>query len=153
MRRCLAAGVLFFCAGAGSGEAAAQNYGAIAYSPSTKAYGWSYDYPSRGAAESAAVGQLWQAGQRLHRAALVPQCLRRSGHRLQWLRHGVGQPTQQCRKPGAGSVSAPHHGLRRQAMGLHHALTAPPGSGFVVQHNNYAPSSTACSCSSSTRQG
>ena len=55
MRRCLAAGVLFFCAGAGSGEAAAQNYGAIAYSPSTKAYGWSYDYPSRGAAESAAL--------------------------------------------------------------------------------------------------
>jgi hypothetical protein len=55
MRRCLAAGVLVFCAGAGSGEAAAQNYGAIAYSPSTKAYGWSYDYPSRSAAESQAL--------------------------------------------------------------------------------------------------
>jgi hypothetical protein len=55
MRRCLAAGVLVFCAGAGSGEAAAQNYGAFGYSPSTKAYGWSYDYPSRSAAESTAL--------------------------------------------------------------------------------------------------
>ena len=54
MRRELAAGVLAFCALAGSGKAAAQNYGAIAYSPSTKHYGWSYDYPSRAAAESAA---------------------------------------------------------------------------------------------------
>jgi hypothetical protein len=55
MRRCLAAGVLVLCAGAGSSLAAAQNYGAFGYSPSTKAYGWSYDYPSRSAAESTAL--------------------------------------------------------------------------------------------------
>jgi hypothetical protein len=55
MRRCLVVGVLLVFAGAGSGETAAQNYGAIAYSPSTKAYGWSYDYPSRGEAESMAM--------------------------------------------------------------------------------------------------
>jgi Domain of unknown function (DUF4189) len=55
MRRGLAAGLFVFYAGVGSGEAAAQNYGAIAYSPSTKAYGWSYDYPSRSAAESVAM--------------------------------------------------------------------------------------------------
>ena len=39
----------------GSGEAAAQNYGAIAYSPSTHAVGWAYDYGSRDAAEEAAL--------------------------------------------------------------------------------------------------
>lgn len=43
------------CAGAGS--AAADNYGAIAYSPSTKAYGWSYDYPSRSSAEREALAR------------------------------------------------------------------------------------------------
>jgi hypothetical protein len=38
------------------GRAAAQsNYGAIAYSPSTRAIGWSYDHGSRGAAEDAAL--------------------------------------------------------------------------------------------------
>ena len=54
-RYLVAAGLLLVCAGAGSGEALADNYGAIAYSPSTKAYGWSYDYPSRGAAENEAL--------------------------------------------------------------------------------------------------
>jgi hypothetical protein len=53
MRAYVLAGLLLLCAG--SGEAAAENYGAIAYSPSTKAYGWSYDYPSRGAAEREAL--------------------------------------------------------------------------------------------------
>jgi serine/threonine-protein kinase len=43
-------------AAAGSGSAAAQsNYGAIAYSPSTGAHGWSYDYASRAAAENVAL--------------------------------------------------------------------------------------------------
>lgn len=55
MRGYLVAGLLLFCAGAG--EAAADNYGAIAYSPSTKVYAWSYDYPSRGAAESEALSK------------------------------------------------------------------------------------------------
>ena len=45
MRGYLVAGLLLFCAGAG--EAAADNYGAIAYSPSTKVYAWSYDYSKR----------------------------------------------------------------------------------------------------------
>jgi Domain of unknown function (DUF4189) len=89
MRRCLAAGVLVFCAGAGSGEAAAQNYGAIAYSPSTKVYGWSYDYPSRSAAESAASAN--------------------------------------CGKQANDCIVALWFRLRRQAMGLHHALIAPAG--------------------------
>ena len=53
MRLHLAAGLFVLCAG--SGEVAAQNYGAIAYSPSTKAYGWSYDYSSRSAAENEAL--------------------------------------------------------------------------------------------------
>jgi hypothetical protein len=47
--------VLLAVACLGSGEAAAENYGAIAYSPSTKAHGWSYDYPSRSAAEDVAL--------------------------------------------------------------------------------------------------
>lgn len=45
------------CVAAGSGEAAAANYGAIAYSPSSKVYGWSYDFPSRGAAENEALSK------------------------------------------------------------------------------------------------
>jgi Domain of unknown function (DUF4189) len=58
MRRYLAAaGVLFACAGAGSREAMADNYGAIAYSPSTKAYSWAYDFPSRSAAEKDALSR------------------------------------------------------------------------------------------------
>jgi serine/threonine-protein kinase len=32
-------------------------YGAIAYSPSSRAHGWAYDYPSRGAAERRALAQ------------------------------------------------------------------------------------------------
>ena len=40
----------------GAGTVAAQNnYGAIAYSPSTGAHGWSYDYGSRAAAEDVAL--------------------------------------------------------------------------------------------------
>ena len=54
-RYLVAAGLLLACAGAG--EAAADYYGAIAYSPSTKAYGFSYDYPSRGAAENEALSR------------------------------------------------------------------------------------------------
>jgi serine/threonine-protein kinase len=34
-----------------------EHYGAIAYSPSTRAHGWSYDYPSRGGAERRALDQ------------------------------------------------------------------------------------------------
>jgi hypothetical protein len=41
--------------GSGAGRAAADNYGAIAYSPSTGAHGWSYDYGSRSAAENVAL--------------------------------------------------------------------------------------------------
>ena len=129
MRRYLAAGLLVFCFGAGSGKAAAENYGAIAYSPSTKAYGWSYDYPSRSAAESQALSNCRKQATGLHRPALVPQRVRRAGNRLQRVRHGMGHGAQGCRKPGAGDVPAPHHGLRGQAMGLHHALRASPSSG------------------------
>ncbi|MEM8854676.1 MAG: DUF4189 domain-containing protein [Devosia sp.] len=38
-----------------AGSAAAQTYGAIAYSSRTGAYGYSYDYSSRGAAERRAL--------------------------------------------------------------------------------------------------
>jgi len=57
MRGSVWAGLLvIFAACLGSGGAAAQNnYGAIAYSPSTKAIGWAYDYGSRAAAEDAAL--------------------------------------------------------------------------------------------------
>lgn len=41
--------------GLGSGQAAAQYYGAITYSPSTGAHGWSNDYTSRSEAESVAL--------------------------------------------------------------------------------------------------
>ena len=52
----LACGLAVNAACLGSGEAAAQsNYGAIAYSPSTRAIGWSYDHGSRDAAEDAAL--------------------------------------------------------------------------------------------------
>jgi uncharacterized protein DUF4189 len=52
------AGLLVVClVCTGTGEAAADNYGAIAYSLSTKAYGWSYDYPSRSSAEREALAK------------------------------------------------------------------------------------------------
>jgi len=38
-------------------SATAQNYGAIAYAPHTGGYGYSYDYGSRGAAESRALAE------------------------------------------------------------------------------------------------
>jgi uncharacterized protein DUF4189 len=48
----------------GAGAAAAQDYrsaeesfGAIAYSPTNRAHGWSYDYPSRRDAERGALAQ------------------------------------------------------------------------------------------------
>ncbi|KAB2915287.1 MAG: DUF4189 domain-containing protein [Hyphomicrobiaceae bacterium] len=50
--------VLATCLAVGLGGTRAEardNYGAIAYSPSTGAHGWSYDYPSRSAAESTAL--------------------------------------------------------------------------------------------------
>jgi hypothetical protein len=67
-KRCIAAltlarGVLFMtvplvclalCLGADNASAD-DHYGAIAYSPSTGAHGWSYDYDVRVAAESAAM--------------------------------------------------------------------------------------------------
>lgn len=37
--------------------AQAQNYGAIAYSPNTRAFGYSYDYGSRGQAENRAMSE------------------------------------------------------------------------------------------------
>src|SRR5215470_9314432 len=37
--------------------AAQEYYGAIAYSPTTRAHGWSYDYDSRGEAERRALDQ------------------------------------------------------------------------------------------------
>lgn len=40
-----------------STHAAAGNYGAIAYSPSTGVYGYSYDYGSQGEAEQQAMGR------------------------------------------------------------------------------------------------
>jgi Domain of unknown function (DUF4189) len=40
-----------------AGAAARDNYGAIAYSPSTQAYGYSYDHGSRGRAETAALAE------------------------------------------------------------------------------------------------
>jgi hypothetical protein len=40
----------------GTGDALARdNFGAIAYSPSSGAHGWSYDYPSRAVAEEVAL--------------------------------------------------------------------------------------------------
>jgi Domain of unknown function (DUF4189) len=52
----LACGLAVNAACLGSAEATAQNnYGAIAYSPSTQAIGWSYDHGSRDAAEDAAL--------------------------------------------------------------------------------------------------
>jgi serine/threonine-protein kinase len=55
MRRLLAG--FCCCVGllASTGQAAADNYGAIAYSPSTGAHGWAYDYGSRAAAEQVAL--------------------------------------------------------------------------------------------------
>jgi serine/threonine-protein kinase len=49
-----ATAALLLCA-AGQSAAAQDNYGAIAFSPATGAHGWSYDYPSRSAAENAAL--------------------------------------------------------------------------------------------------
>jgi Domain of unknown function (DUF4189) len=48
-------------AGAGDGaaeeRASPEYFGAIAYSPSNRAHGWSYDYPTRKAAERRALDQ------------------------------------------------------------------------------------------------
>ena len=45
-----------------SGEAAAQNFGAIAFSTGTGAIGWSFDYGSKSSAESAALANCRQHG-------------------------------------------------------------------------------------------
>lgn len=55
MRRITATGAFVLALTFGAAGAAADNYGAIAYSPSTGAHGWSYDYNSRSAAESVAL--------------------------------------------------------------------------------------------------
>jgi serine/threonine-protein kinase len=47
--------VLAGCCCVGSNVALADNYGAIAFSPSTRSYGWSTDYNSRGEAEQVAL--------------------------------------------------------------------------------------------------
>jgi hypothetical protein len=46
----------------GCGYALADNYGAIAYSPSTGAHGYSYDFPSRGQAETRALAECRARG-------------------------------------------------------------------------------------------
>jgi len=54
--RGLLAVVVLLAAALASGDAAAQDYyGAIAYSPSTGAHGWSNDHRSRGAAQNTAL--------------------------------------------------------------------------------------------------
>jgi hypothetical protein len=77
MRLVLGLCVLLGFAGLGAGNASARdNYGAIAYSPSTGAHGWAYDHASRSAAESAALGNC-----RSHaRDCVVPI----------WFRNGCG---------------------------------------------------------------
>lgn len=57
LRFVMAVSAVFAFAGLGSGAAAAEQYGAIAYSRSTKAHGWAYDYPSRSAAENQALSK------------------------------------------------------------------------------------------------
>lgn len=52
---CLAMAVLLATALAGPSTALAANYGAIAYSPSTGAFGRSWDYPNRRGAERRAL--------------------------------------------------------------------------------------------------
>jgi serine/threonine-protein kinase len=54
-RGILVVGLALLWAGLAPGQAAANNYGAIAYSTATGAHGWSIDYPSRSAAESVAL--------------------------------------------------------------------------------------------------
>jgi hypothetical protein len=56
IRGFVAAGLMIAATSFAAGQATAQNnYGAIAYSPSTGAHGWSTDYPSRGEAETVAL--------------------------------------------------------------------------------------------------
>lgn len=51
------AAIFAACLFSAAPAAARDYYGAIAYSPSTGAYGTAYDYPSQGAAEQAAMGE------------------------------------------------------------------------------------------------
>lgn len=44
------------------GDAAQEFYGAIAYSPTTRAHGWAYDYASRGEAKRHALAQCNRHG-------------------------------------------------------------------------------------------
>jgi len=61
MRTSLAACLSVLSIIAGAGDASARdNFGAIAYSPSTGAHGWSYDYASRAAAEEVALANCRQ---------------------------------------------------------------------------------------------
>jgi hypothetical protein len=101
MRGCVAAGMLLVFAG--SGEAAAENYGAIAYSPSTKTYGWSYDYPSRGAAESEALSKCRMKA----KDCIVPL----------WFRNSCGALA--IGSGGWGTAQAPERsGAEHQAMAM-----------------------------------
>ncbi len=104
MRAYVLAGLLLLCAG--SGEAAAENYGAIAYSPSTKAYGWSYDYPSRGAAEREALSGCRAKASDCIIPLWFRNCLRRTRHRAKRIWDGMGNGTQQRRAPGVGRMPA-----------------------------------------------
>ena len=99
--RVLAAGCLWAVLGFAGGSAAAQEYfGAIAYSPSTRAHGWSYDYDSRREAERRAQAQC----SRHARDCEVPVWFRNACGALAVGSDGYGSGWGATRKAAEGSA-------------------------------------------------
>lgn len=100
-------------AGASAGEdegGSEQYYGAIAYSPTNRAHGWAFDYPSRSAAERRALAQCGRHA----KDCTVPVWFRNAcgalavgldGYGSGWgssRRSAEGQAVQSCRRYSGG---------------------------------------------------
>jgi Domain of unknown function (DUF4189) len=110
---CFASMPLVLCASAGAAEddgATEGYYGAIAYSPTNRAHGWAYDYPSRQAAERRALALCGRHAE----DCIVPVWFRNAcgalavgsdGYGSGWgpsRKSAEGQAVQSCRRYSGG---------------------------------------------------
>jgi len=110
---CCTSALLVLGAGAGAADddgPTDEYYGAIAYSPTSRAHGWAYDYPSRKAAERRALTQCGRHAE----DCIVPVWFRNAcgalavgsdGYGSGWgssRKNAEGQAIQSCRRYSAG---------------------------------------------------
>ena len=111
----LACLLAMFAACLGADVVAAQNnYGAIAYSPSTHAIGWSYDYGSRAAAEDAALVNCRKQANDCVTHWFYNAC---AALAVGSAGYGMGSRPSHCREQCNPLLSALDVGLRNQAVG------------------------------------